>query len=95
MEIPQVAERFGEDSPTPADNSLPAARPMDVRPRIGRQATLLEVRSDYVFTGPLLWLAQRLARNRERIGVHYRSDSRASRWLAGSIWAASRPMITG
>ena len=37
---------------------------------------------------PLLWLAWRLARNRERIGVHYRSDSSASRSLAANIWAA-------
>lgn len=37
---------------------------------------------------PLLWLAWRLARNRERIGVHYRSDSSASRSLAFGIWQA-------
>ena len=37
---------------------------------------------------PLLWLAQRLAKNRERIGVHYFSDSMASRHLAAGIWRA-------
>jgi hypothetical protein len=37
---------------------------------------------------PLLWLAQRLAKNRERIGVHYNSDSMASRHLATGIWRA-------
>lgn len=37
---------------------------------------------------PLFWLAWRLARNRERIGVHYPSDSSASRWLARGIHAA-------
>jgi hypothetical protein len=37
--------------------------------------------------GPLFWLAARLAKNRERIGVHYRSDSLASRRLAGGIWS--------
>ncbi len=37
---------------------------------------------------PLLWLAWRLAKNRERIGVHYRSDSAASRRLAGAVWQA-------
>jgi membrane-associated phospholipid phosphatase len=46
------------------------------------------VRSTDTFVGPLLWLANRMAVNRERIGVHYPSDSAASRWLAGSIWAA-------
>ena len=38
--------------------------------------------------GPLFWLAARLAKNRERIGVHYRSDSLASRRLAGGIWSS-------
>jgi hypothetical protein len=77
MEIPEVAHIYGED----------AAGTRGVRHRVGRQATLDEVRSTtYVFNGPLLWLADRLARNRERIGVHYPSDSAASRWLAGSIW---------
>ena len=36
--------------------------------------------------GALLWMAERLATNRERIGVHYPSDSLASRHLAGGIW---------
>jgi hypothetical protein len=77
MEIPEVAKSYGEDT----------AGTSGVRSRVGRQATLDEVRSTaYVFNGPLLWLADRLARNRERIGVHYPSDSAASRWLAGSIW---------
>ena len=40
---------------------------------------------------PLLWLAQRLARNREVIGVHYPSDSSASRHLAAGIWDALLP----
>lgn len=39
---------------------------------------------------PLLWLAQRIAKNRERIGVHYASDSSASRHLAAGIWKALR-----
>jgi len=40
----------------------------------------------YAFNGPLLWLGDRLGKNRERAGVHYRSDSSASRWIAGAIW---------
>jgi hypothetical protein len=37
---------------------------------------------------PLLWLSQRLAKNRERLGVHYMSDSMASRHLAAALWRA-------
>lgn len=34
----------------------------------------------------LLWLAWRVAKNRERLGVHYPSDSAASRYLAAHVW---------
>jgi hypothetical protein len=37
---------------------------------------------------PLLWLANRMARNRERIGVHYESDSSAGRSIAIGLWEA-------
>jgi hypothetical protein len=37
---------------------------------------------------PLIWLAERIARNRERLGVHYPSDSAGSRHLAAAIWRA-------
>jgi hypothetical protein len=37
---------------------------------------------------PLLWLGERLARNRERLGVHYPSDSAGSRHIAAGIWRA-------
>jgi membrane-associated phospholipid phosphatase len=37
---------------------------------------------------PLLWLSQRLAKNRERLGVHYISDSMGSRHLAARLWRA-------
>ncbi|MGZ5846061.1 MAG: phosphatase PAP2 family protein, partial [Ramlibacter sp.] len=37
---------------------------------------------------PLLWLAARLAKNRERLGVHYPSDSFAGRHLAVAMWNA-------
>ena len=40
------------------------------------------------FYSPLLWLAQRLGKNRERLGVHYPSDTFGSRHLAGAIWRA-------
>ncbi|MCP3442563.1 hypothetical protein [Bradyrhizobium sp. CCGUVB14] len=39
-------------------------------------------------TSPLLWLAGRIAKNRERLGVHYASDSTGSRHLAAGIWRA-------
>jgi len=75
LEIPQMADVFGEWDAT----ASPPRR---------KQATLANVMStSYVFTGPLLWLAHRLARNRERAGLHYPSDSAASRWIAGAIWA--------
>jgi membrane-associated phospholipid phosphatase len=44
--------------------------------------------ADPVLDGPLFWLAERLATNRERIGVHYPSDSAAGRHLAIGIWNA-------
>ena len=38
------------------------------------------------FNSPLLWLSQRIAKNRERLGVHYSSDSNGSRHLAAAVW---------
>jgi membrane-associated phospholipid phosphatase len=40
---------------------------------------------------PMLWLSQRLAKNRERLGVHYPSDSFGSRHLAAAIWRVLVP----
>jgi hypothetical protein len=37
---------------------------------------------------PLLWLGERIAKNRERLGVHYPSDSSGSRHIAAGIWRA-------
>jgi hypothetical protein len=39
-------------------------------------------------TSPLLWLGERIAKNRERLGVHYPSDSAGSRHIAAGIWRA-------
>ena len=50
----------------------------DLNPLLGRG----EINS------PLLWLSQRLAKNRERLGVHYTSDSMGSRHLAARLWRA-------
>ena len=87
LDIPGVAAIYGED-PGPLLPPTDPNRPRGLRARVGRQVTLNEVRSTLPFGGPLLWLANRLGLNRERIGVHYPSDTQASRWLAGSIWAA-------
>jgi hypothetical protein len=54
---------------------------------VGAKPELKDVMSEtHVFSGPLLWLADRMATNRERAGLHYHSDSLASRWLAGALW---------
>jgi hypothetical protein len=37
------------------------------------------------FNSPLMWLSQRIAKNRERLGVHYSSDTTGSRHLAAAI----------
>ena len=91
LEIDPIRIRFGEDPlPVPPPPVPPPPRPLgkDVRFRQGVKPRLTDVmHRDVVFGGPLLWLAERLGRNRERLGVHYPSDSAASRWLAGAICA--------
>jgi hypothetical protein len=79
LEIPPVAQRFGI-SQAQADGSTVGAKPTWVSYQAG---TVTAIDLD----GPLFWLAARLAKNRERIGVHYRSDGLASRRLAGGIWS--------
>ena len=81
MEIPEIAQRFGEDN-DPPNTPLPS----DVRARTGLKPSITAVmKVDVIFGGPLMWFADRLARNRERIGVHYPSDSAFSRMLAAAI----------
>ncbi len=74
LEIPGISQRYGIFA---ADDGSPGTRP-------GKTALagLGEIDS------PMLWLAQRVAKNRERIGCHYLSDSTASRHLAAGIWWA-------
>jgi hypothetical protein len=76
LEIPEVAKAFGEknDPANDAERGKPPS-PDDL---------LTDAR---VFNGPLMWLAERLGKNRERAGLHYPSDSLASRRLAGVMWA--------
>jgi hypothetical protein len=80
LEVPEIARTYGEKNSPKNDAEK------------GHQPKPDEVMSlTHTFNGPLMWLAERLGRNRERAGLHYPSDSAASRWLAGAIWA----MLTG
>jgi membrane-associated phospholipid phosphatase len=73
LEIPPIAARFGVFDATQIGR--PGTRPT---------ADMLKKRTE--IHSPLLWLAQRLAKNRERLGVHYPSDSYGSRHIAAGIW---------
>jgi hypothetical protein len=79
LEIQGVAERYGIG--LLPDGTAVGAKPTWVS---YKAATANPADLD----GPLFWLAARLAKNRERVGVHYRSDSLASRRLAGGIWSS-------
>ncbi|HRH85828.1 MAG TPA: hypothetical protein PLO41_03180 [Rubrivivax sp.] len=78
LEIDIVAQRYGMGMK--ADGSTPGHKPTWDEYKT-KTSTPIDL------DGPLFWLAARLAKNRERIGVHYRSDSLASRRLAGGIWS--------
>ena len=79
LEIPALAQRYGlfvatDGSPgTQIPLGLPGANPLA---------------GTAPFDSPLLWLGDRLAKNRERLGVHYPSDSWAGRHLAAGLWHA-------
>ena len=90
LEIPQVAERLGVfAAPVPAVDPAPADDPFNAK---GRQPTGDDFFVHFGYGAdmqcPLLWLAWRVAKGRERIGVHYPSDSAASRHLAAAVWLA-------
>jgi hypothetical protein len=78
LEIEGVAERYGI-------GLLPDGSAVGKKPNWASYKTATDTPAD--LDGPLFWLAARLAKNRERVGVHYRSDSLASRRLAGGIWS--------
>jgi hypothetical protein len=79
LSVPGIAQRFG----IYADQA-----------HHGRQPTLTDFDSTSTTAkaygkdqrSPLLWLAWRIAKGRERMGVHYKSDSAAGRWLAALVW---------
>jgi hypothetical protein len=77
-------------TPTPPTSGAPRTT---VDTRRGRQSGVHTIPKNPLFgnTGfesPLLWLGQRQAKNRERLGVHYPSDSSFSRHLAAATWRA-------
>jgi hypothetical protein len=79
LEIPALAQRYGIFKPPTPTNPAPTP---------GAQPGRTSLAGTGEIPSPLLWLAQRLAKNRERIGCHYFSDSTASRHLAAGIWWA-------
>jgi hypothetical protein len=88
LEIPEIAKTFGEIvPPLPPGPPVPAPAPGTPPPTRGQAALKNVMNTAIVFNGPLLWLGNRLGKNRERAGLHYPSDSSASRWLAGALWA--------
>jgi membrane-associated phospholipid phosphatase len=71
-----ITEKIGGAIVESEKLAKPLHNALNKNPLMGRG----EIRS------PLLWLAQRMAKNRERLGVHYPSDSSASRHLAAAVW---------
>ena len=77
LEIPEVRTRFGLNVAAGESYDSDALR---------RDAYFAALAGTGEIKSPLLWLSGRLARNRELLGVHYPSDSSASRHLARNIW---------
>ena len=78
LEVPGVHHRFGIlRDPAIFERGEPLDRPIweDLAGQLPIQS-------------PLLHMARRIAVNRERIGVHYPSDSFSSRHLAAGLWDA-------
>ncbi len=80
LEIPALQQRFGLFTTT--DDGAPGTA---IPPGSAGSNPLAGTGP---IDSPLLWLAARLAKNRERIGVHYPSDSSAGRHLAAGLWRA-------
>ena len=77
LEIPDLVPRFGVFKPGGVSK--------------GRKPEFGDLDGEGEIPSPLFWLSQRLAKNRERLGVHYSSDSMGSRHLAQGIWRAMLP----
>ncbi|RZL37440.1 MAG: phosphatase PAP2 family protein, partial [Rubrivivax sp.] len=77
LSVEGIADRFGIFETTPETTETR-----------GRSLVLSDFTTPYGQDqhSPLLWLAWRIARGRERLGVHYPSDSAAGRHLAAQVW---------
>jgi hypothetical protein len=77
LSVEGIAERFGIFEKVPQGNET-----------LGRSLRISDFNTPYGQDqrSPLLWLAWRIARGRERLGVHYASDSAAGRYLAAQVW---------
>jgi hypothetical protein len=77
LEIPGIAFRYGvQVGPNPGNGDL-----------LGKPDLSYMMQAVNDIHSPLLQIANRIAVNRERIGVHYPTDSSASRHLASNIWS--------
>lgn len=83
LEIPELHQRMGVFGDTPFDGQL------------GRKPTRADLDGEDVVESPMLRIAHRIAVNRERIGVHYPSDTFCGRHLAAGIWEALMPQDDG
>lgn len=78
LEIPQLQLRFGVFRPDPLKPNQMLT--------VGDAPKAADLQGAAPIASPLLWLAARMAKNRERLGVHYPSDSSAGRHLAAALW---------
>ncbi len=76
LEIPGLYCRYGVQDPAHAPGSG----------ELLRKPVWSDLNGRAPIPSPLLDIAQRMAVNRERIGVHYPSDSYGSRHLAAGLW---------
>ncbi len=91
MRVEGIAARFGVFPSMNAKSAGPAHTP-------SLDDLLTKYRYGQDHRSPLLWLAWRLAKGRERIGVHYATDSASGRVLAALLWDActsDAPTVTG
>ncbi|WP_284620213.1 hypothetical protein [Aquabacterium humicola] len=92
LSVDGIADRFGIFEPDAGKGRRPCLGDfLDSAPRhAGAKAGATPAAKGYGDDqrSPLLWLAWRIARGRERLGLHYRSDSAAGRVLAALVWDA-------
>jgi hypothetical protein len=86
LEIPALRDRYGVFAAF--DGSLGQAVDPNPPGGGGGQPPTNPLQGRNAIHSPLLWFGQRMAKNRERIGVHYPSDSFGSRHIAAGVWRA-------